>query len=342
MKEAENNGNEELYEHHRIVVDKGQSPLRIDKFLFNRLLNVSRNRVQLAASAGSILVNEKPVRSSYRIRPGDVISIVLAYPPREIELYADDIPLDIVYEDDDLVVVNKQAGMVVHPAYGHYRNTLVNALLCHFYPELRDQPVLEETVRPGLVHRIDKNTSGLLVVARNETAMTRLALQFYERTIERNYVLLAWGDPENEEGIIRGHIGRSLRNRKVMDVFPDGRHGKHAVTHYKVLERFHYVTLLSCRLETGRTHQIRVHFRHMGHPVFNDAEYGGDRIVKGTTFSKYRQFVENCFAICPRHALHAASLGFHHPATGKAMKFEEPVPGDMQGIIDKWRRYTSS
>jgi 23S rRNA pseudouridine1911/1915/1917 synthase len=342
IEEIEISDQEELYEHHRIVVDKGQSLLRIDKFLMNRLENVSRNRVQNAAEAGSILVNTKPVKSSYKIKPGDVISIVLAHPPREVELFADNIPLDIVYEDHDLVLVNKSFGMVVHPAYGNYRNTLVNALAYHFNPELEGKAIKTDNIRPGLVHRIDKNTSGLIVIAKNETAMTHLAKQFFDRTIERKYVALVWGDFEEGTGTITGNIGRNLRDRKIMDVFPGGEHGKHAVTHYKVLERFNYVTLVECKLETGRTHQIRVHFKYIKHPLFNDNEYGGDKILKGTTFSKYKQFVQNCFELLPRQALHAKSLGFIHPQTGKKMFFESALPADMEQVIEKWRNYITS
>ncbi len=332
---------DELYEHHRIVVDKNQSLLRVDKFLFNRLPNISRNRLQLAAEAGAILVNEKPVKSSYKVKPGDTITIVLAHPPRDIELYPDDVPLDIVYEDEYLFVINKQAGLVVHPAYGHYRGTLVNGLVHIMYPDLVDQPIRSESIRPGLVHRIDKNTSGLVVVGKTEQAMTHLSKQFFDRTIERLYIALVWGDFSENSGTITGHIGRSLKDRKKMDVFPDGDHGKHAVTHYTVLERFGYLTLIQCKLETGRTHQIRAHLKYIGHPLFNDETYGGNRILKGTVFTKYRQFVENCFEIMPRHALHAKSLGFEHPASGKHLFFESKLPADFQTVLDKWRAYAS-
>jgi 23S rRNA pseudouridine1911/1915/1917 synthase len=340
--EIEISDQEELYEHHRIVVDKGQSLLRIDKFLMNRLENVTRNRIQNAAEAGSILVNSKPAKSSYKIKPGDVISIVLAHPPREVELFADNIPLEIVFEDHDLIIINKQVGMVVHPAYGNYRNTLVNALAYHFNPELEGKAIKTDNIRPGLVHRIDKNTSGLMVVAKNETAMTHLAKQFFDRTIDRKYIALVWGDFKEDTGTITGNIGRNLKDRKIMDVFPDGENGKHAVTHYKVLERFNYVTIVECKLETGRTHQIRVHFKFIKHPLFNDNEYGGDKILKGTTFSKYKQFVQNCFELLPRQALHAKSLGFIHPATGKKMFFESGLPEDINAVIEKWRGYTDS
>lgn len=341
VEEIEVNEQEELYEHHRIVVDKGQSLLRIDKFLMNRLLNVSRNRIQNAADAGSILVNDRAAKPSYKVKPADVISIVLAHPPRDIELYADNIPLNIVYEDHDLVIVNKAAGMVVHPAYGNYRNTLVNALAFHFNPALEGKAIQTDNIRPGLAHRIDKNTSGLMVIAKNETAMTHLAKQFYDRTIERRYIALVWGNFEDEGGTITGNVGRNLKNRKVMDVFPEGDNGKHAVTHFKVVEKFNYVTVVECKLETGRTHQIRVHFKHIKHPLFGDAEYGGDKILKGTTFAKYKQFIHNCLELLPRQALHAKSLGFIHPSTGKKMFFESELPDDMIEVLERWRSYTS-
>lgn len=335
--EKEVNEQDELYEHYRIQVDKGQSLLRIDKFLINRIENVSRNRVQAAIAAGSVRVNNKEVKSSYKVKPGEVITVVLAHPPREVEIYCDNIPLEIIFEDEHLVVVNKKAGMVVHPAYGNYRNTLVNALAFHFNPQLEGKPVLFESIRPGLVHRIDKNTTGLVVIAKNEVAMTHLAAQFYNRTIKRNYTALVWGDLKEDEGTITGHIGRNRKDRKIMEVFPEGDSGKHAVTHYKVLERFHLTTLVDCRLETGRTHQIRVHFQYLGHPLFGDDEYGGLTIVKGTATGNYRRFVEHCFAILPRQALHARSLGFIHPATGKEIYFESPLPEDMLQVIEKWR-----
>lgn len=332
---------EELYEHHRIVVDKGQSLLRVDKFLINRLQNTSRNRIQQAADAGSVLVNGKAVKPSYKVKPDDVISIVLAHPPREIELLPDDIPLNIVYEDEHLFVINKQPGLVVHPAYGNYRGTLVNALVHRMYPDLVDKPLPGDRIRPGLVHRIDKNTSGLILIAKNELAMSHLAKQFFERTIDRLYLALVWGDFTDDHGTITGNVGRNLADRKVMDVFPDGSYGKHAVTHYSVVERLGYVTLVQCKLETGRTHQIRVHMKFAGHPLFNDDSYGGNRILKGTVFTKYRQFVENCFEMLPRHALHAKTLGFIHPATGKRMHFDSPLPDDMVAVISKWRNYAS-
>ncbi|HNX66171.1 MAG TPA: RluA family pseudouridine synthase [Bacteroidales bacterium] len=338
-KESLEQGQEqELFEHFRFVVDPRQGLLRIDKFLSSRLENTSRTRIQAAANAGNILVNDLSVKPNYRVKPADVIQIVLPNPPREIELIPQDIPLEIVYEDQDVIVVNKRAGMVVHPAYGNYTGTLVNALMYHF----KDLPLFQTgELRPGLVHRIDKNTSGLLVIAKNEFAMNRLAQQFFNRTTGRRYIALVWGAPDPEEGTVTGHVGRNIRDRKIMQVFPDGSQGKHAVTHYKILEKFSYVSLIECRLETGRTHQIRVHMSYIGHPLFNDEEYGGDRILKGTTFTKYQQFVRNCFEILPRQALHAKSLAFDHPVTGERMSFDSELPEDMQQAIEKWRAYIS-
>ena len=327
--------NSELFEHHRIVADPGQSLLRVDKFLMFHIANVSRNKIQQAAKAGSILVNDNPVKSNYRVRPGDVVSVVLAYPPREMEVVPQEMPLDIVYEDEDVIIVNKQAGVVVHPAHENWDGTLLNGLAWYF--EKTGQPI--ENGFGYLVHRIDKDTSGLLLVTKNEEAQTKLAKQFFDHTVERSYQALVWGDVKEDEGTIEGHIGRSLKDRRVMTVFPDGEYGKAAVSHYKVLERFGYVTLVECRLETGRTHQIRAHFKYLGHPLFNDARYGGDQILKGTTFSKYKQFVQNCFKIIPRQALHAKSIGFIHPSTGKKMSFDSELPGDMQQVLEKWRNY---
>jgi 23S rRNA pseudouridine1911/1915/1917 synthase len=328
----------ELYEHFHFEVDKGQALLRIDKFLTSKIHQVSRNRIQSAADAGNILVNGRPVKSSYRVKPMDSISIVMAYPPRDVEVKPENIPLKILYEDDDIIVVDKVAGMVVHPGHGNFSGTLVNALMYH----LRDVPLFASgDVRPGLVHRIDKNTSGILVVAKTELAMNRLAKQFFDRTSTRRYVALVWGNMEADTGTIVGHIGRSIRDRKKMQVFPAGDQGKHAITHWRVLERLGYVNLVECKLETGRTHQIRAHFEYIRHPLFNDEKYGGNEIVKGTLFSKYRQFVENCFRICPRHALHAQSLGFKHPVTGREMYFESDPPADMQAVILKWRSYVA-
>lgn len=330
---------DELYEHFSVTVDRGQAMLRIDKFLTARMENATRNRIQTAADNGNILVNGKPVKSSYKVKPLDVIQIVMPYPRREVEIIAEDIPLEIPYEDDDLLIVNKAAGMVVHPGHGNYSGTLVNALTWH----LKDLPLFQDgDMRAGLVHRIDKNTSGLLVIAKNEKAHARLAKQFFDHTIERRYVALVWGNFEEDEGTVEGNIGRSHRDRLKMAVFPDGSDGKHAVTHYKVLKRYGYITLLELKLETGRTHQIRVHMEYIGHPLFNDERYGGDRILKGTTFSKYKQFVENCFGIMPRHALHARSLGFVHPSTRENIYFESPMPDDMRQVLDKWDTYTAN
>ena len=327
---------QELFEHYRYVVDPGQSMLRIDKYLTARIEGVSRTRVQAAAQAGNIMVNDAPVKPNYRVKPLDVIQILLPNPPRDIELIPQNLPVNVVFEDDDLIVVNKEAGMVVHPAYGNYSGTLMNALMYHF----RDLPLFSTgELRPGLVHRIDKNTSGLLVIAKNEYALNRLSRQFFNRTTGRRYMALVWGTPDPEEGTITGHVGRNIRDRKIMQVFPDGSQGKHAVTHYRVLEKMSYVSLIECRLETGRTHQIRVHMAYAGHPLFNDEEYGGNRILKGTTFTKYQQFVRNCFEMIPRQALHAQSLSFDHPVTGKRHSFESDLPADMAGVIEKWRHY---
>lgn len=327
---------EELYEHHKVVADKGQEPLRVDKFLLSRLENTSRNKIQQSAEQGFIQVNGKVVKSNHKVKPNDVVTVMFNTPPREVELIPQDLPLNIVYEDEDVVVLNKEAGMVVHPGYANYTGTLVNALAFHF----KDLPNNGgDATRPGLVHRIDKNTTGLMVIAKNEQAMTHLSKQFFERTIERRYNALVWGELAEEQGSIEGHIGRSLKNRKLMTVFPEADYGKHALTHYKVLEKLGYISLVECKLETGRTHQIRVHFQHIKHPLFNDPEYGGDKILKGTTFSKYKQFVENCFRMIPRQSLHAKSLAFTHPRTGEWMSFESELPEDMLTVIDKWRNY---
>ncbi len=328
-----------LFEHHRLTVDPGQSLLRIDKFLANRLVNASRNRLQQAADAGNILVNNVPVKSSYRIKPFDDIQIVMDYPKRELKIIPENIPLNIVYEDDQLIVINKPAGLVVHPGHGNYTGTLVNALAWYF----KDLPLFNTTdPRPGLVHRIDKDTSGLLVVAKTELAKTSLAMQFFDKTTERKYMALVWGSVKDDSGTITGNIGRSPKNRQVFMVFPEGDYGKHAVTHYKVLRRIGYVTLVECQLETGRTHQIRVHMKYINHPIFNDANYGGDEILRGTTFSKYRQFVMNCFKILPRQALHAKTLGFIHPVTKEKMLFDSELPDDMATAIEKWENYISN
>jgi 23S rRNA pseudouridine1911/1915/1917 synthase len=333
---AEDLHKSELHEHYKFVANEGQVPLRVDKFLMNFIENATRNKIQEAAKEGGILANEIPVKSSYKVKPKDVIRVVLSHPPHEHLLVAEDIPLDIIYEDADLLVVNKPAGMVVHPGHGNYSGTLVNGLIHH----IENLPT-NSNERPGLVHRIDKDTSGLLVVAKTEQAMKHLSKQFFDKTTERLYYALVWGNIEEEEGTIEGHIGRSLKNRLQMAVFPDGDFGKPAVSHFKVLERFSYVTLVACRLETGRTHQIRAHFKYIGHTLFNDARYGGDAVLKGTTFTKYKQFVENCFTALPRQALHAKSLGFIHPTSQDFMRFETEVPEDIKAALEKWRSYTS-
>ena len=341
LNDSENNIEEEgLYEHFAFEVDKGQSMVRIDKFLSGKMEAISRNRIQTAAETGSIYVNNSVVKSSYRVKPGDKISIVMPYPPREIEMIAEDIPINIVYEDDDLIIINKEAGMVVHPGHGNYSGTLINALTYH----LKDNLLFQQgDQRAGLVHRIDKNTSGLMVVAKTAHSHAFLANQFFHHTIERKYHALVWSNFEEEEGRIEGNIARSLKNRLKMEVFePDSGIGKHAVTHYKILERFGYVTLIECKLETGRTHQIRVHMEKMRHPLFNDERYGGDDILRGTTFTKYKQFVRNCFQAMPRHGLHAKSLGFIHPTTGENMFFESEIAPDMELCLEKWRGYIAT
>jgi len=325
----------ETFEHYKFVANKGQSPLRVDKFLMNFIEYATRTKIQKAAREGNIKVNGNVVKSNYKVKVGDVVTVEYITPKTEFELIPEDIPLNILYEDDDFLIVNKDAGMVVHPGFGNYSGTLVNALAFHF----KNLPNMGEEGRPGLVHRIDKNTSGILVIAKNENSMNILAQKFAERELNRKYIALVWGDVKEDEGTITGHIGRSMKNRKVMSVFPDGEYGKHAVTHYKVLERFGYTTLVECKLETGRTHQIRVHFKQIGHPLFNDEEYGGNQILKGTTFTKYKQFVQNCFKICTRQALHAKSLGFLHPTIRKEVNFDSELAADMQQLIEKWRGY---
>jgi len=328
-----------LYEHYSWVVDKGQGALRIDKFLTDKIENGSRTKMQAAIKAGSVLVNGVVIKSNYKVRPLDNISIVMAEPPREIELIPEDIPLDVVYEDEHLIVINKQAGLVVHPGYGNYTGTLVNALAYY----IKDSELFKkDNVRPGLVHRIDKNTSGLLVIAKTELALLHLAKQFYEHTTERKYIAMVWGNFDEDKGTITGYLDRDKKDRKKMHVYETEEEGKWSVTHYKVLERLAYVTLIECQLETGRTHQIRVHLEYIKHPLFNDEKYGGNRILKGTTFSKYKQFVENAFKLLPRHALHAKTLGFIHPATGEKMLFNSDYPEDMSKVIEKWRVYTNS
>jgi 23S rRNA pseudouridine1911/1915/1917 synthase len=334
---------DELYEHQSILVDPGQAPVRIDKFLMDRLDKVSRNRIQNAIKAGCILVNDNSVKANYKTKPRDRISVVLPSEPHlDDSVKPENIPLDIVYEDEYLMVIDKKAGMVVHPGTGNSSGTLVNALMYHF--QNRDLPVMKgnSADRPGLVHRIDKDTSGLLIIAKQEIAMTHLARQFFDHSIEREYVALVWGDVEEDKGTIEGHIGRHEKDRMLMTVYSDGSQGKHAITHYEVLKRMYYVTLVKCRLETGRTHQIRVHMRYMGHTLFNDARYGGNSILKGTIYSKYRQFVDNCFNVMPRQALHARTLGFIHPVTEKKLYFESPLPDDFRALIDKWENYVEA
>ncbi len=333
--DIQDRGENDFFEHFAITVDKGQSLLRIDKFLMLRIENASRSKIQNAIEAENVLVNGKPIKASYKIKPLDQISIVLPHPPRDTEVYPQDIPINIIYEDDDLLLVNKDAGMVVHPGYGNWDGTLVNALVFHF-KQLPQLPGNDG--RPGLVHRIDKDTSGLLLISKNEKAMTLLAKQFYDHSISRKYLALVWGDLQ-EDGTVTGYIGRSAKDRKVMDIYDNEEDGKWSVTHYRVLERFNYVTLISCELETGRTHQIRAHMKHIGHPLFNDAPYGGDKIRKGTLFAKYKQFVENCFQIIPRQALHAQTLGFVHPTKKEFVNFESELPQDFTDVLEKWRAY---
>lgn len=332
-------GGRELYEHFKFTADKGQELLRVDKFLVSRLQKSSRNRVQQAAEAGCIIVNGRPVKSNYRVKPGDVVSVVMDRPRYELEIIPEDIPVEIVYEDDALLVVNKPPGLVVHPGHGNYSGTLVNALAYHF----KDDPNYDVTdPRMGLVHRIDKDTSGLLVVAKTPDAKTHLGRQFFEKTTRREYVAVVWGIPDPPKGRIEGNIGRNPKDRLQMAVFPDGQQGKHAVTHYEVLEPLGHVAVVRCRLETGRTHQIRVHMRHIGHPLLNDSRYGGDQILRGVRSSSYTAFVRNCFETCPRQALHARTLGFVHPVTGEEMFFESPIPDDMVKMIERWRTYSAA
>lgn len=329
----------ELYEHHRILVDKGQAMLRLDKYLQMRLEGISRNKIQTAVKAGCVLVNGQTAKSNYKVKPCDQISVLLPEPPHDFELVPEPVPFDIVYEDNDVLVINKRAGLVVHPGYGNFTGTLLNGLVYYYQDKTGDDG---KPVVPYLVHRIDKDTSGLLLVAKNEEAQVVLAKQFFEHTIERKYNALVWGSFNDMQGTIVGNLERSPSDRRVMHVTTDPDRGKQAVTHWNVLEQFGYVTLVECVLETGRTHQIRAHMQHIGHPLFNDAAYGGDRILKGTTFSKYKQFVENCFTLLPRQALHALVLGFDHPTTGRHLHFEAPIPADMASVLDKWRNYSHS
>jgi 23S rRNA pseudouridine1911/1915/1917 synthase len=327
---------DELYEHYRLVADKGQSPMRLDKYLSLHLQNASRNKIQNGIDAGAIKVNEQPAKASYKIKPGDIVTMSLPKPPRNTDVIPENIPLDIVYEDDDILLVNKPAGMVVHPAHGNWNGTLVNALLYHF----QNLPTTSGgEARPGLVHRIDKDTSGLLVIAKNDYAMTHLANQFFHHSTERTYIALVWGEPKEPSGTITGNIGRSVKDRKVMSVYPEGDQGKHAVTHYEVIKTMRYVSLIKCNLETGRTHQIRAHLQFKGHPLFNDSTYGGDRILRGIQGGSYKSFVENNFKLIPRQALHAKSLGLEHPRTGEWLQFETELPDDLKVVIERWENY---
>jgi 23S rRNA pseudouridine1911/1915/1917 synthase len=336
--ELEETNNEELYEHFRFVADPKLKLLRVDKFLLDRMPNTTRNRIQNACKEGNVFVNEIAVKSNYKVKPTDLVTMELPFPMRENKLIPEDIPIDIVYEDDDLLVVNKSPNMLVHPGLGNYTGTLVNGLIYHF----ENLPDKEENLysRPGLVHRLDKHTTGLLVVAKTEQALTHLAKQFFDRTTERRYHALVWGDVKEDEGTVTGHIGRSLKNRKMFTVFPEGDYGKHAVTHYKVLKRYGYVTLVECKLETGRTHQIRVHMKYIGHPLFYDLEYGGDSILKGTTSSKYKKFIENCFKLLQGQALHAKTLGFQHPSKDEYLRLNSELSEGFGKVIDKWEKYT--
>lgn len=338
--EIEISDSEEMYEKLALTIDRGQEPLRIDKFLMSRIEGATRNKIQQAIDDEMVLVNEKPVKNNYKVKPGDKIIVFASHAPEGTDIVPENIPLNIVYEDDSILIINKPAGMVVHPGSGNPNGTLVNAVAYHL--KLQDPGLDENSLsRFGLVHRIDKNTTGLLVMAKDQKSMTDLAKQFFNHTVHRRYIALVWGDMEKNEGTIIAHVGRHQRFRKLFTAYPDGEHGKDAITHYKVLERYNYVTLVECRLETGRTHQIRVHMQLIGHPLFNDDFYGGDRIVKGTVFTKYKQFVDNCFALCPRHALHAKELGFIHPVSRKPMHFESDLPDDMKAVIAKWKKYTT-
>ena len=334
-------GNDELYERFQFTADKGQEPYRIDKFLMNRIEGATRNKLQQAINSGLVLVNEKEVKQNYKIKAFDKIVVYSDLLPESTEVVPEKMDLNIVYEDEEIMMINKPAGMVVHPGSGNFRGTLLNGVA--YYLQQKNSAINAETLpRFGLVHRTDKNTSGLLVLAKADKAMSNLAKQFFDHTVERKYIALVWGDIENDKGTINAHVGRNLRYRKLFEAYPEGDHGKEAITHYKVIERLNYVTLVECVLETGRTHQIRVHMKHIGHPLFNDDYYGGDKIVKGTVFTKYKQFVENCFAICPRQALHAKTLGFIHPVTGKQMNFDSELPNDIKSVIEKWSNYVKN
>ncbi len=333
--------NDELFERFTITIDKGQDPLRIDKFLVNRIEGATRNKIQQAINLGMVTVNGKEIKSNYKIKPLDAVIVFSDMHPDETDVVPEKMELNIVYEDADIMMINKPAGMVVHPGSGNYTGTLLNGV--SYYLQQQNPNISEDTLpRFGLVHRIDKNTTGLLVLAKTDKAMRTLAKQFFDHTVKRQYVALVWGDVVEDAGTIVAHVGRHLRFRKLFEAYPEGDHGKEAITHYKVIERFGYVTLVQCILETGRTHQIRVHMKHIGHPLFNDDFYGGDKIVKGTIYAKYKQFVDNCFDICQRQALHAKTLGFVHPSTGEEMFFETELPEDMAQVIDKWRKYSQS
>lgn len=341
IQEEQSESSDELYERFTFNVDKGQEPLRIDKFLMNRIEGATRNKLQQAINTGLILVNGNEVKQNYKIKPFDQIIVYSDLSPESTDVVPEPIPLNIVFEDSDILIINKPAGMVVHPGSGNYNGTLLNGVA--YYLQHQNPDISESTLpRFGLVHRIDKNTSGLLVLAKNDKAMRHLAKQFFDHTVSRKYMALVWGDFEEDEGTVVAHVGRNLRHRKLFEAYPEGDHGKDAITHYKVLEKFNYVTLVQCILETGRTHQIRVHMKHIGHPLFNDDFYGGDKIVKGTVFSRYKQFVDNCFALCPRQALHAKTLGFEHPTTGEQMFFDTDLPADMEQVINKWRDYVKT
>lgn len=340
LRDSQDN-NDELYEKFVYKTDKGQEPYRIDKYLMNRIEGASRNKVQQAIRNKMVLVDGKEVKPNYKLKGVQEIVVYTDTTPEENEIVPENIPLDIVYEDAEVMVINKVAGMVVHPGSGNYNGTLLNGVA--YYLQQQNATINEETLpRFGMVHRIDKNTSGLLVLAKTDGAMRHLAKQFFDHTVKRQYLALVWGDMKEDDGTVIAHVGRNLRYRKLFEAYPEGDHGKEAITHYRVKERFNYVTLVECVLETGRTHQIRVHMKYIGHPLFNDDFYGGDKIVKGTVFAKYKQFVDNCFAICPRQALHAQTLGFVHPTTGKELFFESPVPSDMQQVIDKWKNYVGA
>lgn len=329
---------QDLYEHYRFVADKGQTPIRLDKFLTMRIENATRTKVQKGIEIGSVQVNQKNIKSNYQIKPGDIVTVVLPNPPRNPELIAENIPIEIVYEDESIILVNKAAGMVVHPGFNNYNGTLVNALLYH----IQDLPEYSDEMRPGLVHRIDKDTSGLIIIAKTENALVHLAKQFFDHSIDRIYNALVWGDVKENTGTVNGHIGRDLRDRRLSAVFKDGEHGKPATTHYKVLERFGFCTLLECKLETGRTHQIRAHMKHIGHTLFADETYGGNKILVQSKFPKFELFIQNCFVILQRQALHARTLGFIHPESKEFMHFESPLPEDFNNLLEKIRTYVQS